>query len=63
MVKRGHTPEYKIEYLNWLAVLSCLDEFDWPFVYLNVSCLIDILVGHLREMHEKWPVATCYFVL
>ena len=34
--------EYKIWHLNWLAILSCLD---WPFVCLNVSCLIDILVS------------------
>ena len=27
---------------------------DWPLVHLNV--LLDILVGHLREMHGKWPV-------
>ena len=54
----------KIEYLKWSAIfnLSCLNEFDWPFVHLNVSCFI-ILVGHLREMHGKWPVTTCYFVL
>ena len=29
---------------------SYLYEFD---LYLNVSCLIDILVSHLREMHGK----------
>ena len=35
------------------AVLSCLYEFDWPFEYLSVSCLI-ILVSHLKE-NGQWP--------
>ena len=30
----------------------------WPFVCLNVSCLIFWLA-----MHGKWPVAGCYFVI
>ena len=28
------------------------------YVYLNVSCWM-FLVGHLREMHGKWPPALC----
>ena len=27
------------------------------------SVLFDILVGHLREMHGKWPMAACYIWL
>ena len=43
--------EYKIEYLNWSAILSCLHG---PLI----ECvLLDILVCHLREMHKtgQWP--------
>ena len=46
-------------FLRWLAILSRQYEFNWPLLYLNESCLIHfILVGHVREMHGKWPVAT-----
>ena len=32
-------------------------------VAIFMNCVqLDILVGHLREMHGKWPVATCYYV-
>ena len=34
-------------------LVACLYQFDWLFVYLDVS-LIFWSVG--REMHEKWPV-------
>ena len=29
-------------------------KFDWPLVYFE-CVLLDILVGHLRELHGKWP--------
>ena len=45
-------------YVGWpFFFFSYLYEFDWPLVYL----IVDIFVGCLREMHGKWPVATCYF--
>ena len=37
----------------WIRLATCIFE----------CVLLDILVGQLREMHGKWPVTTCYFVL
>ena len=42
---------------------------DQPFHHVSMKfctfecVLLDILLGHLREMHGKLPVVTCYFWL
>ena len=52
-----HHAEEKIRFLSWLAIFH----FNWPLFCIFECVLLDVLVGHLREMHVKWPVATCYF--
>ena len=47
----------------------CMNLHDWPFVYyLSVCpCMLDILVGHLGEMHPRnnsqWPPVILYSVI
>ena len=50
--------KYKVGFLilNQLAILSCLHEFDWPFICAFERILLNLLVGHFGEMHGKWPV-------
>ena len=45
--------KYMLEYkMNWSAILSCL--FDIQLAICIFECvLLDIFVGHLRQMHRK----------
>ena len=60
----------KKRFLSWSVILSLifvilfvfchfLYEFDWSFECV----LLDILVGHLGEMHGRWPVARLPVIL
>ena len=51
-----------VPYCAYVLVMDCI-ELRGTYIYIHVhvrvlyQCvLLDILVGHLREMHGKWPV-------